>query len=84
MNPEDRKAPKLSDLKRQNAAIKRMIKRQESVCILKAEQKTLITRLQDLTDFNADRIGGKPEDFVEKLQLEKQKREDDDRNRRGF
>lgn len=84
MNPENRKAPKLSTLKRQNAMLKRAIKRQESVCMLKAEQRNLVTRLQDLTDFNAERISGKPEDFVQKLkdQAEKARREEQDR--RGY
>jgi hypothetical protein len=84
MNPENRKAPKLSIVRRQNATLMRAIKKQEKLCIAKAKQKEMITRLQDLMDFNADRIGGKPEDFVEKLQKEKFQRDEAERLRRGY
>lgn len=82
MNPEDRKAPSLSSLKRTNAAIKRAVRRAQTVCTLIAEQKDLITQLQDLTDFNAGRINGKPEDFVPKLaKIAEQKQREIERQR---
>lgn len=84
MNPENRKSPKLSIVRRQNATLMRAIKKQERICIAKAKQKEMVTRLQDLLDFNAERINGSPEDFVEKLKQEKFKREAAERDRRGF
>lgn len=64
MRPEDRQAPKLSNLKRNNAALKRAIAHQLKVGLAKAEQAKLLTQLQDLTDLNAGRIDGKIEDFM--------------------
>ncbi len=64
MRPEDRKAPKLSSVKRTNAALKRAIAHQIKVALAKEEYNKLVTRLQDLTDLNAGRIDGKIEDFL--------------------
>jgi len=74
MNPENRKAPNLSTLKRQNGAISRAVKRQEKVLMALAEQRVLLTQLQDLRDFNAGRIDGKPEDYSPKLKAEAERR----------
>ncbi len=64
MRPEDRQAPKLSNLKRSNSALKRAIAHQIKVGLAKAENAKLVTQLQDLTDLNAGRIDGKIEDFL--------------------
>lgn len=64
MRPEDRQAPKLSSVKRTNAALKRAIAHQIKVGLAKAEYNRLVQQLQDLTDLNAGRIDGKIEDFM--------------------
>lgn len=71
MLPEDRKAPKLSSLKRSNAALKRAVAHQEKILFAMAERKELITKLQDLIDFNAGRIHGSPEEFSPKFAAQK-------------
>lgn len=67
MLPENRKGPRLSDVKRANAALKRQIRKQEAVVLAVAYNKLLTDQLQDLKDFNAHRIDGPIETFVPKL-----------------
>lgn len=82
MNPENRKAPRLSTLKRKVRSLNRAVKVQQAICFMMAEQKDLETQLQDLKDFNAKRIDGKPEDYSPKLKLAAEKRQAEEERRR--
>lgn len=84
MMPEDRKGPQLSDVKRSSAALKRAIAHQEKILLAVVEYNGLVTKLQDLRDFNAGRINGKPEDFSPKLQTAKAAAEKREYDRRGY
>lgn len=57
----------VSQIRRHNAVLRRAIKREEKILMLQVEAKNLASRLTDLTDFNSNRIDGKPEDFIPKL-----------------
>lgn len=64
MYPEDRQPPKLSQLKRANAVLRRKIRKQIKIGLAKEENVNLGKQLQDLTDLNAGRIDGTIVDFL--------------------
>ena len=57
----------VSQIRRHNAVLRRAIKREEKILMLQVEAARLSTRLTDLSDFNTNRINGKPEDFMPQL-----------------
>jgi len=56
----------LSQLKREANVLKRAIRNQQRIVLANVERASLLTKLQDLKDFNEGRINGSPYDFLDR------------------
>lgn len=62
----DKKKKTLSQFKREAAVLKRAIRNQQRIVLANVEHASLMTKLNDLNDFNEGRIDGNPYDFLDR------------------